>query len=332
MSAVRRRRSSGVGRVVGPIPLDQRERARDERDDEHDGHRRPTAGAGDDGTARACGPAPPARTARHPRGRCSRRRTRARARSTPRDGRRGPAIRARRRGAGPRYSSFGSCPSAAQSRAAWVRCRWSRRPSRSSSSHDRSRGHSRMSASWATWTVVPSTVTSRAWARRSSTTSVSAPSTASASSWRSTRRLVSSVPSPSSVSRRKMRRARTWSSASKPAVHGLGRLRDRAPHPSGGAVPLDGERATGPPAPGLEQRVGEQRQRAGLVADVAQDQLGQARLHVEPGQLGRTFDRGADLVRRHRAQQRRAGVEPRRELRERGAVTVEVGADRDDAS
>ena len=44
-----------------------------------------------------------------------------------------------------------------------VRCRCTRRLSRSSSSHPRSLGHSRMSASWANCTVPSSTVTSRPW-------------------------------------------------------------------------------------------------------------------------------------------------------------------------
>ena len=62
----------------------------------------------------------------------------------------------------PRYSSPWSRPIASHAWADRVRCRWARRLSRSSFSHPRSLGHSRMSASWANCTVPSSTVTSRA--------------------------------------------------------------------------------------------------------------------------------------------------------------------------
>ena len=89
-----------------------------------------------------------------------------------------------------------------------ARCWCNRRPSRSSSSQARNVGHSRMSASCATSAVSSPTVIRRASARMCTTVRTAvASSSLGTSSSRRARRRVSCVPSPSSVSRRKMRRA-----------------------------------------------------------------------------------------------------------------------------
>ena len=80
------------------------------------------------------------------------------------------------------------------------------------------------------------------------------------------------------------------------AVHGLGGLRDRAADPAGGLVAVDGE---GPPfaaLPRLQQRVGQQREGAGLVLDLADQQVDEPGFDHEPGLAGRCFDGGAQVL------------------------------------
>ena len=140
-----RRVACSVGRVPGAAPLLERQRAG------HEGQRR----------------------RRRPRRRSARRSRRRAAdlpsprRPRPRRGSpRGTPARAAFGSAGwprsqssassrraPRYSSPSSRPAPSQLRAASVRWRWTRRPSRSASSQPRSRGHWRIRASWATSTV-----------------------------------------------------------------------------------------------------------------------------------------------------------------------------------
>ncbi|TWP51037.1 hypothetical protein FKR81_18390 [Lentzea tibetensis] len=104
----------------------------------------------------------------------------------------------------PRYSPPSSRSSASHAAVASVSWWCTRRPSRLSSSHRRSRGQLRINASCVRSTALSSNVTSRAAASCSSTVAVCG---SSSSVLRATRRLVSSVPSPSAVSRSMILRA-----------------------------------------------------------------------------------------------------------------------------
>ena len=156
-----RRVACGVGRVSGAAPLLEGQRAGHEGDDGHDGH-------GDEAAAKpAAGPGLPT-PRRLGGGAGSPRGTPARRRSGRPGGLANQSSASSRRA--PRYSSPSSRPAPSQLRAASVRWRWTRRPSRSSSSQPRSRGHWRISASWAT-----STVGSRLAGSRSKLSSRAAP-------------------------------------------------------------------------------------------------------------------------------------------------------------
>ena len=187
-----RRVRCGVGRVPGAAPLLERQRAGHER---HDGHRRPRRRRRGEAGG---GPGPPDAASPPPR-RGSPRGTPARRRS----GRSGdPANQSSASSSrAPRYSSPSSRPAPSQLRAASVRWRCSRSPSRSSSSQPRSRGHWRIRASWATSTVGSRLARVAVEAQQAGGAEpVDAPPRAPASSpssARSTRRRVSSVPSPS---------------------------------------------------------------------------------------------------------------------------------------
>ena len=93
----------------------------------------------------------------------------------------------------------------------------------------------------------------------------------------------------------------------------VGGARDRRGDAAAVAVALDGERAAVAPLPGRAQRVREQRQRAGLAGDVAQDQLDEAGLEPQAGEPRRLGDGALELVGGHRAEQDLVGGDRARE-------------------
>ena len=78
----------------------------------------------------------------------------------------------------------------------------------------------------------------------------------------------------------------------------------------------------------------EQRQRAGLGGDVAQDQLDEAGLELQPGEPGRLGDRALELGGAHRPEQHLVVGDGERELAVPAEPAVDVGAysDRDGAA
>ncbi len=101
-----------------------------------------------------------------------------------------------------------------------------------------------------------------------------------------------------------------------PAVELLGRLRHRTVDPTGGAVAVDGQGVALAPPPRLQQGVRQQGQRAGIVADLPDEQVDEARFEDQPGLLGRAGDgcaqsllvQGADEVQAALDQSAEAGV------------------------
>ena len=87
-------------------------------------------------------------------------------------------------------------------------------------------------------------------------------------------------------------------------------------------------------APELEQRRGQQRQRARLALDVRQQRLDELRLDAQADPLRRALDRAPQLVARHRADEHVVGAEQARQLGVGGAAAVEVRAhgEHDDAA
>ena len=83
------------------------------------------------------------------------------------------------------------------------------------------------------------------------------------------------------------------------AVQLLGGLGDGAADPAGGLVAGDGQGASFAAQPGLAQGVGEQREGAGLVLDLADEEVDQAGFDDEPGLPGGSLDGGAQLVGGH---------------------------------
>ena len=96
-------------------------------------------------------------------------------------------------------------------------------------------------------------------------------------------RRVSAVPSPGAISRSRRRRAMRACSGGELAVHLLGGGGDRAAHAARLLVRGQGQGAAAAAAPGLQQGVGEHRQRAGLVGDLVDEPGGQRTLHVQAG-------------------------------------------------
>ena len=139
------------------------------------------------------------------------------------------------------------------------------------------------------------------------------------------------MPSPSSVIRRKTLRASARPLGGQAVDHVVGRARDRGRHAAAGAVALDGERAPVAALPRRAQRVREQRQRAGLGGDVAQDQLHEAGLEPQAREPCRLRDRARELVVGHRAEQHLVGGDRGGEVGVRAEAPVDVGpqADRD---
>ena len=99
----------------------------------------------------------------------------------------------------------------------------------------------------------------------------------------------------------------------------------RVAQPAGRLVAAEGQRRAAPAPPGLQQHVGQQRQRARLVrAD--RDQLGDERgLHPQPGLLGRLGDDVAQLLLVERADEDLRVAQRGDELGVARAVAVEVG-------
>ncbi|NHI06262.1 hypothetical protein STPH2_1625 [Streptomyces sp. KO7888] len=83
------------------------------------------------------------------------------------------------------------------------------------------------------------------------------------------------MPSPGATSRSRIRRARPAWGGGEFAVHLLGGADDGAAQPSGRLVAGDGQGAAGAVPPGLQQRVGHQRQPARRVRDLVQQPGGQ---------------------------------------------------------
>nr|WP_125803447.1 hypothetical protein [Actinoplanes sp. ATCC 53533] len=99
--------------------------------------------------------------------------------------------------------------------------------------------------------------------------------------------------------------------------HGLG---DAARLPVAG----EGQQPALAAVPGLQQRVRDQRQRAGLVGDVGQHRVHQRRLDPVAGPLGRAGDDGAQVGVVHRADQHLPVPQGRDQAGMPGAVRVEV--------
>ena len=120
-----------------------------------------------------------------------------------------------------------------------------------------------------------------------------------------------------------------WPSAGTDVDDGVGGLGDRRGHAAALAVALDRHRAPVAVLPGDAQRVREQRQRAGLAGDVAQDQLDEAGLEPQAGEPRRLGDRALELGVAHRAEQHLVVRDRAGELGVRAQLPVEVGAHRD---
>ena len=109
----------------------------------------------------------------------------------------------------------------------------------------------------------------------------------------------------------------------------LGRVRDRPPHAAGRAVARSRQDPTVPAGPRLVERVGEQRERAGLAFDVGQHRVDQTGLESKPRRAGGTLDRPAKLVDLHRPEQVLVLGQRGGEARMLGAASVEVRAEGD---
>ena len=84
------------------------------------------------------------------------------------------------------------------------------------------------------------------------------------------------------------------------AIDRLGGLGDGPAHPARLGIALQGHHPPAAALPGLQQRVGEQRQRPRLIAHVAQDELHQAPLEAPSAPPGGFLDGPAQLVGAHR--------------------------------
>ena len=113
-------------------------------------------------------------------------------------------------------------------------------------------------------------------------------------------------------------------------VGALGQPCDRAAHAAGAVVGAQCQVAVVALLPQFEQRGGQQRERAGLTLDVGEQCVDELRLDAQAGASGRELDCAPQLVAAHRADQDLVGAEQARELREAGAVAVEVGAHGDE--
>ena len=112
-------------------------------------------------------------------------------------------------------------------------------------------------------------------------------------------------------------------------VGALGQPRDGAVNAAGLAVGGQGERVVLPLLPELEQRGGQQRQRARLALDVVDERVGQLRLHPQPHPAGGQLDGAPQLRGLHRPDQHVVCAQQLGEPRVGGEAPVEVGAQRD---
>ena len=94
-------------------------------------------------------------------------------------------------------------------------------------------------------------------------------------------------------------------------------------------VGVDRERPSVTALPGLLQRVGHQRQSAGLAGDVPQHEVDQAGLDPETGEPGRFGDRAMQVVVLHRDEQHLVAGDRAGELGIGAHLPVEVGPDAD---
>ena len=110
----------------------------------------------------------------------------------------------------------------------------------------------------------------------------------------------------------------------------IGSAGDRRRHASGFAVAVDGECATVAELPCRPERVRQQRQRARLARNIAQDHVDQARLEPQPRDPGRLGDGAAQFAGVHGAEEDLVAGDGPGELRVGAQSTVEVGANADD--
>ncbi|ELS54787.1 putative WD-40 repeat protein [Streptomyces viridochromogenes Tue57] len=224
----------------------------------------------------------------------------------------------------PRYSPPGSRSCSSQARAASVRRRWWRSRSRSSSSQPDSRGQQVIRASWASWTPSSSAVSSRARAqpldhlrrlRVGPLGEIGAGQRAPG---------VGGAPARLDQPQQQMPGGARLG-LGQLLVHLLRRRRDRAAHPAGRLVRGQGEHPALAPPPGLQQRVREHGQPAGLVDDLPDDPRGQLPLHQQSGGLRRLGHRRPQFVGRHRSEQQPGTGQRVRQAPVLGAAGVEVG-------
>ena len=184
-----------------------------------------------------------------------------------------------------------------------VRWRITRKPSRSSSSHPRRRGHSRISASWATSTVSSANGHEPGGSERGQ--HGLGPRRPRRDRARRARRA-----SPADACPRSLRRARSVAGTRRGRSAARAGRACRRPHRRSGrcapatpplaAVAGDRQRPAVASRPHLEQRVRQQRQRPGFAGDVAEDDVGESRLEGE--------DRRPAPALRSRSQARRSSI------------------------
>ena len=114
------------------------------------------------------------------------------------------------------------------------------------------------------------------------------------------------------------------------AVQLLGGLGYRTPDAAGGLVAGDGQGASFAAEPGLAQGVGEQGQGAGLVLDLADEEVDQAGFDDQPGLSGGSFDGGAQLVGGHGGEDVQPPLDQAGEDGVGGDVSHPVGAEHQD--
>ena len=110
----------------------------------------------------------------------------------------------------------------------------------------------------------------------------------------------------------------------------LGQPGDGPVHPAGLSVRSGGERVVLPLLPQLEQRGGEERQRAGLALDVVDERVHELRLDAQPDPARRELDGAPQLRPLHGPDEHLVRPEQLGELRIRREAAVEVGAHSDD--
>ena len=112
-------------------------------------------------------------------------------------------------------------------------------------------------------------------------------------------------------------------------VGALGEARDGAVHAAGFAIGSECERVVLPRLPELEQRRGQQGQRARLALDVVHQSVGQPRLHPQPHAAGGQLDRTPQVRGLHGPDQHLVSAQQLGEPRVGGEAPVEVGSQRD---